>query len=404
MPSKERLPRSRRPLAPVKPKMRILHVVPTYFPAVRYGGPIHSVHGLCAALAARGHDVNVFTTNVDGPGDSAVPLGSPVEMDGAKIWYFPSRHLRRLYWSPAMARALAPQVGSFDLVHLHSVFLWPTWAAARAARAAGVPYVLSPRGMLVRELFESRSGFAKNLWMALAERRNIALAAGIHVTSAVEAREFQRFGLRSDARVFEVPNGVEVTPSPERSGAPPPAYVLMLGRISWKKRIEMALEAVQHIDGIRLVVAGGDDEGLTGALRDRAVALGVADRTEFAGLVEGDRKARLLRDATALLMPSVSENFGNSVIEALAVGTPAIVTPEVGAAELLATSGGGFVVAASARAIADAIQALVDDPGLRARMGQCGLKAVEGGYSWPAVGARMEAQYHEILNGSPRRT
>ena len=161
---------------------------------------------------------------------------------------------------------------------------------------------------------------------------------------------------------------------------------------------------MQHIDGIRLVVAGGDDEGLTGALRDRAVALGVADRTEFAGLVEGDRKARLLRDATALLMPSVSENFGNSVIEALAVGTPAIVTPEVGAAELLATSGGGFVVAASARAIADAIQALVDDPGLRARMGQCGLKAVEGGYSWPAVGARMEAQYHEILNGSPRRT
>ena len=70
--------------------MRLLHVVPTYFPAVRYGGPIHSVHGLCAALAARGHDVHVFTTNVDGPGDSVVPLGKPVSMDGVNVWYFPS--------------------------------------------------------------------------------------------------------------------------------------------------------------------------------------------------------------------------------------------------------------------------------------------------------------------------
>jgi hypothetical protein len=59
--------------------MWLLHVVPTYFPAVRYGGPIHSVHGLCAALAARGHDVHVFTTNVDGPGDSDVPLGQPIK-------------------------------------------------------------------------------------------------------------------------------------------------------------------------------------------------------------------------------------------------------------------------------------------------------------------------------------
>src|SRR5512137_1024098 len=130
--------------------MRLLHVVPTYLPAVRYGGPIHSVHGLCAALAARGHDVQVFTTNVDGPGNSAVPLGRPVDVDGVKVWYFPSRRLRRLYWSPAMGRMLKQEVGSFDLVHLHSVFLWPTWAAARAARGSSVPYVLSPRGMLVK--------------------------------------------------------------------------------------------------------------------------------------------------------------------------------------------------------------------------------------------------------------
>src|SRR5689334_8622158 len=132
--------------------MKILHVVPSYFPAVRYGGPIHSVHGLCKALAARGHEVEVFTTNVDGPVDTDVPLAAPVAMDGVKVWYFPAPALRRLYWSPAMAKALRERISSFDVAHLHSVFLWPTWAAARIARRGNVPYVLAPRGMLVREL------------------------------------------------------------------------------------------------------------------------------------------------------------------------------------------------------------------------------------------------------------
>src|SRR5262249_2892122 len=68
--------------------MRILHVVPTYLPAVRYGGPIFAVHGLCRALARRGHHVEVFTTNVDGSGASPVPLGEPVDLDGVQIRYF----------------------------------------------------------------------------------------------------------------------------------------------------------------------------------------------------------------------------------------------------------------------------------------------------------------------------
>ena len=68
--------------------MKILHVVPTYYPAVRYGGPIRSVHGLASALAAQGHDVHVYTTNVDGEGVLPVPLDRPVQLDGVNVWYF----------------------------------------------------------------------------------------------------------------------------------------------------------------------------------------------------------------------------------------------------------------------------------------------------------------------------
>ena|SRR5215510_7188417 len=150
--------------------MRILHVVPSYLPAVRYGGPIFAVHGLCRALAAKGHEVQVFTTNIDGAGISSTPIATPVDLDGIQIRYFSCPLVRRLYWAPALGRALHLELGKLDVVHLHSVFLWPTWAAARAARKARVPYVLSPRGMLVKDLIARRSRLTKSAWIHLIEK------------------------------------------------------------------------------------------------------------------------------------------------------------------------------------------------------------------------------------------
>ncbi|HEY4573758.1 MAG TPA: glycosyltransferase, partial [Thermoanaerobaculia bacterium] len=172
--------------------MRLLHVVPTYLPAWRHGGPILAVHGLCKALAARGHEVTVLTTDVHGDGTLDVPLGRPVAIDGVEVRYFPVRSLRRLYWAPGLAAAARAEVASFDAVHLHSVFLWPTSAAARAAERADVPYVLSPRGMLVPELIDARGRWRKLAWLALAERRTIERAAVLHATSALEAEEAAR--------------------------------------------------------------------------------------------------------------------------------------------------------------------------------------------------------------------
>src|SRR5580658_2462704 len=98
--------------------MRILHVVPSYLPAVRYGGPIYSVHALCRALAGRGHDVRVYTTNVDGSGVSDVPLSQPVTIDRVKVSYFACGLGRRLYRSPEMGRVLETEVPTFDVLHL----------------------------------------------------------------------------------------------------------------------------------------------------------------------------------------------------------------------------------------------------------------------------------------------
>lgn len=373
--------------------MRILHVVPTYLPATRYGGPIHSVHGLCRALARAGHEVTVLTTNVDGPGDSPVPLDRPVTLDGVSVRYFPSRLLRRLYVSTPLARALPQAVAVADVVHLHSVFLWPTLAAARAAQAAGVPYVLSPRGMLVRELIARRSAWVKRAWIALFERRTIAAAAAVHCTSELEREELLALGLHP-RETFVVPNGVELP------GAPPAAArtdtILYLGRINWKKGLDRLVEAMREIPQGRLVIAGNDEEGLAPRLRAQAEAAGVAARVSFPGHVEGAAKQELLAAAAVVVLPSVSENFGNAVLEAMAAGCPVVVTKGVGLAEAVASAGAGLVADPDPPALARAIRAYLEDPAARAKAGAAAATLARERYGWDRVAAQMIQHYARL--------
>jgi len=128
-------------------------------------------------------------------------------MDGVKVWYFPAGRPRRIFRSPALGKALARMLPKFDLVHLHSVFLWPTWAAAVECRKHGVPYFVSPRGMMVKELVQRKSPLVKSAWIRLIERTNLEHAAAVHVTADIEAAELEKFGF-SLPPVINIPNGV----------------------------------------------------------------------------------------------------------------------------------------------------------------------------------------------------
>lgn len=387
-----------------KRTMRVLHVVPSYIPAWRYGGPIRTVHGLCAGLSRAGLDVHVFTTNVDGDRDSDVPLGQSVDLDGVSVTYFPSRRLRRLYYAPAMRSALHADVGGFDLVHLHSVFLWPTWTAARQAASAGVPYVVSPKGMLVRELMRRKSRWIKRLWVALIERRTLQLAAGIQVTSRQELEEFETFGFRS-AKPRLIPHGLDLPEERPRPGPPDPppgrrARILFLGRISWEKGLDRLIPALRHVPGVELVVAGNDEGGWTARLSDLARAEGVLERVTFAGPVEEEAKRELLAGAALLVMPSYSENFGMAAAEAMAAARPVVVTPEVGLADIVRESGSGIVVEGAPERLGPAIDRLLRDPERLKASGENGRRTVEARLTWDRVAAEMLLWYREIVRTS----
>jgi glycosyltransferase involved in cell wall biosynthesis len=385
--------------------MKILHVVPTYLPAVRYGGPIYSVHALCRNLAAAGHRVHVFTTSVDGAKDSDVPHDRPVDLDGVQIHYCRSRWLRRLYYSADLAAQLSLDAREFDVVHLHSVFLLPTLVGARASVRARVPYVLSPRGMLIRDLIERRNAGIKRAWIQLVERTNLARAARIHLTSKEEQRALIDLHLAL-APTAIIPNGVDIPRSfsPDAVSSDVRALVaqgfdvLSFGRISWKKGLDRLICAMAALPTARVLIAGNDEDDLMPSLRNAVKEFGVADRVRFLPRQIGpaDREA-LFSAARVFALPSLSENFGNVVAEAMIRGLPVVVTERVGAAEIVEASGGGVVVGSDLKEFASALASLVNSDSGGAAMGAAGASYARERLTWSGIARRFEDLYAEIV-------
>jgi glycosyltransferase involved in cell wall biosynthesis len=381
--------------------VRILHVTPTYLPAVRYGGPIRSVHGLAKAQAARGHDVEVFTTNVDGPGVSPVPLDEPVPIDGVKVRYFPTGAGRRLFRSPAMGRAVKETVAGFDVVHIHCMWVWPTTAAARAARKAGVPYVIAPRGMLVRELIRGKSRLVKTLWIALFDRANLNRAAAVHLTTQAEGRQLAELDF-APARVAVIGNGVDLAAAPAAARSPGES-ILYLGRLSWEKGLDRLIPAMAHAPGVELVIAGDGEPAYRASLETLAADHGVADRIRFVGHVDDTRKWALIAKARFMVLPSYSENFGVSVAEAMSVGCPVIVSSEVGLADVVREGGAGLAVDGAPATLGRAIAELHGDEARRTAMSAAALATAQREFRWESIAAQSERLYDEITAARPRR-
>ena len=385
--------------------MRILHILPAYQPALRYGGPVVAVHGLARALAARGHDVEIMTTNADGGGSSDVPLNVPVRYDGVTVRYFAPAIMRRVFRAPGMSPALRASIATFDLVHIHQLYHWPAWMAARLARANKVPYVVSPRGMLVRELIDRRNYFAKSAWLSLFDRPSLEKARAIHATSELEQAELQRFQFDLPT-VTVIPNGVD-DPLPEppegavaadlaaaTAGKP---FILYLGRLSWKKGLERLIRAFAGTTSGALVIAGPDEERQSRRLAALAQNVGVLGRVHIVPrLIDGAEKEYLFAQACGFVLPSYSENFGNTVLEAMRRGVPVITTPQVGAADVVRRSGGGIVTRGEPEALSYALARFINHPALARSMGAAGRSHAIAYFGWPEVAERMEQFYAGI--------
>jgi glycosyltransferase involved in cell wall biosynthesis len=382
-------------------RLRILQIVPTYYPAVRYGGPIKSVHGLSKALVRRGHSVEVYTSSMDGPSDLDVPLFKAVCVDDVLVHYFPVPLLRRLCWCPSLRAQLRANLGNFDVVHLQSVFLWPTFAGAREAKSSGVPYIMSPRGMLGHEVIRRKNQWIKQAWIQMIERKSLRNAKAIHITAEVEGQELSRLGLDL-SHLSCIPNGLDTpTNYPELSqrlsAALPKRYALFLSRINWKKGLDRLLRSWVSVPDLPLVIAGNDEEQYQPLLERMASDLGIEQRVHFIGPIDDDSKWALYRNASLFVLPSYSENFGNVVAEAMAMECPVLITEAVGLAPFVKQFNAGLVVKGEEQEIAAAVKILMDNSELRMSMGINGKTAVASHLSWDAVAESMEVTYRSAI-------
>ena len=387
--------------------MKILHVVPTYLPATRYGGPIYSVHALCKALVKKGHEVHVYTTNVDGPGDSPVTLYKPVDVEGVTVWYFPSKWLRRIYWSPPLARALYSQINQFDLVHLHSVFLWPIWSAAGIAWIANIPYVLSPRGMLVRDLIDRKNKWLKKAWISYFGRRVINRASAIHVTSAQELSELSGFKFNI-LNISNIPNGVELQHDYNSEQASMDVreiiskkpLILFVGRINWKKGLERLILAMNDVPKGHLAIIGNDEENylpkLEKIISDNSLQKKI---TILPRIIKEIDKQILYGSAYVFTLVSYSENFGNSALEAMASSCPVITTPEVGLSDYIRDKNCGFIVYGGPDRIAEAINRIISNNNLRNEMADNAYNIAKT-FSWESVTEKMLSLYTSVIDAT----
>ena len=381
--------------------MRVLHVSAYFAPAFRYGGPPRSVLGLCQALVRAGVDVEVFTTTANGA-DPLPPAPGGVDYQGVHVRYFPLAWPQRYWRAAGLAGALARAAPAADLVHVHGLWNFTAWAGVRAARRAGVPYIISPRGMLQRDAM-ARHRTLKTIAYWTLERRHLEGAALLHATSAAEAQALSDIG----PRVALIGNGVDVetvtaqqiAAARQRFDLPLQADVItFIGRLHPIKRLDLLAAAFTQLRlagrEAYLAIAGPDEDGHR--RRIEPLFRDVATHVRWTGEVEGADKWALLATSRAVVQCSDSESFGLSVAEALSVGVPVVVT-ERGAWTDVATVGCGDVTTHDAPAIAAALGRLLDHPADARAMGERGSAWVRRAFGWDGIGHAMLREYEALV-------
>lgn len=322
--------------------MRISVVMPAFFPATVYGGPIYSVLAQCVALAERGIDVAVSTTNANGTRKLDVPPGKSVRLaEHLEVKYYNDIVIGRM--SLSFTLGIWSDVRQSDVVHVQDIFstyIPPTMAAAKIFAK---PVLMSPRGVLSAWSLGAKRSLAKRVWL---KSLFDPLAGGIwwHATSEQEKQEI--LALYPRGRIVIVPNGLDLRhfDAPEHLtrrdymmrfagiDTEPRCVIVSMGRLHGKKGFDVLIDAFSRLrqrhQSSALLIAGGND-GDAGALRSMIERLDIGDSVFLVGHLEGSDKAAFLANADLFALCSRNENFGNVVVEALASGLPVVASREM---------------------------------------------------------------------------
>jgi glycosyltransferase involved in cell wall biosynthesis len=393
--------------------VKVLHVLETLSP--RYGGPVSVLLALAAAQAQVGHQVTIATTNVDHPRGVYREPGWDTVAERVPVFYAPVQ-IAPLRFSWGLAEYLRRTVIEFDLVHVHGLYRFPPTYAAWQARRQAVPYVVRPYGSLDPYLYDkSTTGHVrlKRLYERWFDLPNLHAAGAIHFT-AVDERERAAF-LNLRAPSFVVSNGLDwerYRTLPARGalrtrwglGAAP--LVLFMGRLHFKKGLDLLIPAFdtlrRNVPDAQLVIAGPENDDYGQQVRGWVRERGLQAAVHFIGPLQGADVVQAYVDADVFVLPSYTENFGMTVIEALACELPVVISDQVNIHAEISGADAGLVTRCDAGAVAHALETLLNDAARRRGMGEAGRRLVQARFTWPAIVETLTAEYEHVIARQPR--
>lgn len=379
--------------------MRILHYIPSL--DLSRGGPVTAVFGLSDALASRGYDVTIATCEMGSP-----PPGwgrfdkkpTLVDLGGGPV------NVRFL--SSDQKAALAPLTTSHDVTHVHGVWDLSNLQAAKLARSAGRPHVVSVRGML-DDWSMSRHALKKRIVLATLVKSHLLRAKVVHLTAQAEFDQARKWFRGGTGMV--IPNLLDLNPFRDPPGPnearamfpqlkdPGVRNVLFLSRVHHKKSPDVLIRAAALLRDrgvtVNVIFAGKGDDDYVRSLGSLAKELGLDNRVSFVGHVGGTLKTSLYQACDVLALPTHQENFGFVFPESLAAGTPVITTKGVDIWPELQSSGAAKIVDGTPAAFAQAIDDLTKDRAALQAMRPMAHEFAMRTYAENVVLDRFEAMY-----------
>jgi glycosyltransferase involved in cell wall biosynthesis len=314
-----------------------------------------SVSMLCEQLVKKHIDVMVFTTTANGTDELPV-TNNPVDVDGVPVIYFKRITKDHTHFSPPLLSKLWHNVKNYDAVHIHAWWNMVSVLSCLIAIIRGVPVIVSPRGTLSPYSFSNKNRFVKKLIHELLGKPLLDKCY-IHVTSQRESTAMS--DLVQPKGIFNIPNFVKLA---NKLGvenlAGKPLKLLFFSRIEEKKGLDILLDALHKVSvPYHLTIAGNGDVGYIDSLKQYAVAKGINKHITWAGFYHDD-KFDLLRQHDLFILPSHDENFANTVIESLSVGTAVLISQNVGLYDYVQQNQLGWICETNAASISTHINTI----------------------------------------------